>query len=133
MILEDLFLVICHGFTMYEIIGFELISKQHMNIIRGNPWYKEISVRSDTILEHVFRNYKPMNLVIGCFVSVNYFIDKLSECYALNLYGTNITPGSLKLLTKCRILDIRSCKNLTLENTDDVIGLLKSNGCVVYH
>ena len=87
-----------------ETIKITIVSKLFMRSIKNHNWYFCVKIKNDIDLEYVLNNYKFKNLVINKKCEVNKFIDKLAKCHTLDLYRTNITDASVKLLCSYNVM-----------------------------
>ena len=107
LLLDDLFVTICHYLDIKNVIHLELVSKEHSLLIRKTPWYQKITIINDNILKHIVTYYKFKHLRVD-FYNVNSYIDYLKDCHTLDLsHCKNITDEGFKALKHCHTLYLR--------------------------
>ena len=124
LLLEDLFFTICDYFTLKEIVKYEILSKNHLKMIRQHVWFHCLKIQNNDLVLILIKRYQLKNLDLS-FSDVTDETVKLLNCHNLNLFATSVTDESVKHL---------QCHDLTLLGTNisgTTLTLLRNNGTII--
>lgn len=126
---DDLFILICnHIQDPVQLIGLELVSRRHMDLIRKTKWsHFLIYIKSEKILLKMLAHHTFLKIDMSMTNVTDTGISKLSNCHTLHLmYCLNITDDGVSNLGNCYKLDL-SKNGISDKSISKLVGCRKLN------
>ena len=86
LVLQDLFFTICDYLKFKQIVTYELISRNHLKMIRQHAWYHYLNIRKNKLLLTLIGRYQLKNLDLS-FTDVT---DEISEVVKMSYFKSGL-------------------------------------------